>query len=284
MTTTTERSKATHNRPIEPRTGRRRGVAVSEAPEGAAHPLSNREVRTILNHALHARGIPAKACSRCFVIKGFSAFTAFSSSSDGRRSFCRQCAALRHQQLMQDEAFAEARRLEALAYYHANAPARRELASRVRKRRRRENIVKHANRVQDPNVLKRCAGKCQRTLPETEFRLDRGQPDGLRLKCRDCANRIARRDCEAAYGMPEGQTCYLCSDVISEHAQGHTDHLVPSSQGGSDAVENLWWAHEFCNVKRGNRALTDEEWQRVRGLQLAARSRRNGSISKGSSS
>ena len=272
MTTTTERGKESRNRPIEPRTGRRRGVAVSKASEAAAHPLSNREVRTVLNHALHRRGIPAKACSRCFVIKGLSAFSTFSSSSDGRRSFCRQCAALRHQELMQDEAFAEARRVEALAYYYANAPARRETASRVRKRRRRENLVKNADRVQDPNVMKRCVGQCRRTLPETAFRLDRGQPDGLRLKCRDCANRVARRACEAAYGQPEGQTCYLCEDAIVERSEANTDHLVPSSQGGPDTADNLWWAHEFCNIKRGNRPLAAMEWSRVRELQAAARS------------
>ncbi len=47
------------------RTGHGIRNASLSAPE---HPLGTREKRTAVNYALSAKGIPAKACSKCWVI------------------------------------------------------------------------------------------------------------------------------------------------------------------------------------------------------------------------
>lgn len=241
--------------------------------EHGGHPLKTRESRTAINWVLRDRGVDAKACSKCFAIKALAAFNAKKDASDGLCSYCRDCNAATHAKRMAgDPEYVERCRTFGRGYYHANASARREYSIEYRRRMRKANLAKNADRVQDPNVLKTCAGQCGRTLPETSFRLDRGMNDGLRLKCRDCADssRAARSACTAAYGDPIGQACYLCMNAITNRAIAQADHLHPTSAGGSDEASNVWWVHAFCNVSRGARPLTPEEWDRVRSLQRQA--------------
>ncbi|MCX4792557.1 HNH endonuclease [Streptomyces sp. NBC_01221] len=248
-------------------------AALQRWREQGGHPLKNRESRTAINWTLRDKSIPAKACSRCFTIKALTAYNHFASSADGLTSYCRECKAFAHaNRSATDPKYVRKNREAAVSYYHANAPARREYSSGYRRRLRKANLAKNADRVQGPNALKTCAGQCGRTLPETSFRLDRGQNDGLRTKCRDCADssRAARRACVEAYGNPIGQPCYLCMNVFASRAKVQADHLHPVSAGGPDEASNLWWAHEFCNIRRGARPLTPEEWDRARSLQRQA--------------
>ncbi|MGY5127357.1 HNH endonuclease [Streptomyces nigrescens] len=231
------------------------------------HPLAAKWLRMRFNAAMRAKGIPAKACSRCRVIKDLEAFSAYRSASDGLSSYCRICKAAAHAEKMAtDPNYVARRRAAAIAYNVANTAARR--AYRVQRDIvvRAANRAKHADRVQDPAVLKICVGRCQRLLPETAFRLDRGNSDGLRERCRDCAARVARRLCEDAYGEPKGQTCYLCGEAIASSTDAHADHLIPQSQGGEDTASNLRWTHGACNVRRGASPITPEQWQRMRLL------------------
>ena len=36
------------------------------------------------------------------------------------------------------------------------------------------------------------------------------------------------------------------------------DHIVPYSLGGSNEMDNLQWAHAFCNVSKGNRTVVED--------------------------
>ncbi|MFF3547127.1 hypothetical protein ACFYXD_35480 [Streptomyces platensis] len=251
-------------------TGRptREAALTPELPSN--HPYAVREKRTVMNYALRAKGLPVKICSRCLTVKALPAFNRYSSSSDGRSSYCRSCHADYHTRKSGDLAYLETRRRSSVAFYWANAAARRQYSADRHAVIRQINLAKNSGRVQDPNVLKRCAGQCGQLLPETEFRLDRGQPDGLRTRCRDCAGRDARRICREAYGAPAGQVCYLCLNVIASSQDAQADHLLPVSLGGPDVPSNLWWTHGFCNGSRGARALTAAEWERVRGFQRQA--------------
>lgn len=47
--------------------------------------------------------------------------------------------------------------------------------------------------------------------------------------------------------------CYHCKKVASD---GHCDHLIPLSKGGTDAIENLVWSCENCNLSKGNKIPT----------------------------
>jgi 5-methylcytosine-specific restriction endonuclease McrA len=43
-------------------------------------------------------------------------------------------------------------------------------------------------------------------------------------------------------------------ELTSPHPRSPTvDHLIPVSEGGTDAPENLRLAHRTCNTKRGTR-------------------------------
>lgn len=57
--------------------------------------LNDRRTRLNLNRALRARGVPAKACSKCFTIKGYGAFPPNKATADGRCSHCNACHAAR---------------------------------------------------------------------------------------------------------------------------------------------------------------------------------------------
>lgn len=51
---------------------------------------------------------------------------------------------------------------------------------------------------------------------------------------------VARRD---------RQICHYCHEYARD---GHVDHIVPLSKGGTDALENLVWACPSCNLSKAN--------------------------------
>lgn len=70
---------------------------------------------------------------------------------------------------------------------------------------------------------------------------------------------------EAIYDRDEW-TCQICLDPVDPHEDrrrrwGATlDHIIPVSQGGGDAPENLRLAHRWCNSVRGDlRYYTDAD-------------------------
>ena len=47
--------------------------------------------------------------------------------------------------------------------------------------------------------------------------------------------------------------CFHCS---KEADNGHCDHLIPISKGGTDAIENLVWSCKSCNISKGNKIIS----------------------------
>ncbi|WP_330479913.1 HNH endonuclease (plasmid) [Streptomyces platensis] len=252
-------------------TGRVMRHAALSGKSRGGHPFAVREIRTAMNYTLRAKGVPVKICSRCLIAKALTAYNRYRSASDGLNSYCRSCHAAGHAaKVATDPEFQAKMRANGIAYYHANSEARRRYAATYRASLRKANLLKNANRVQDPSVMRQCVGRCGLVRPETDFRLDRGEPDGLRVRCRDCAGRAARIVCAETYGAPAGKLCYLCDSVIAAASDAHVDHLLPTSRGGPDAASNLWWAHSTCNIRRGARPLTPQEWDSAHSLQRQA--------------
>lgn len=226
------------------------------------NPLANRETRTAHNHALAAQGIPAKVCSQCLETKPLAAFGKYASASDGLRSYCRACKATNHARRYATEPEYRTQHNASSVRWQKAHPDR--LHARVASRA--ANVrVRNSGKVPDPNVMKRCAGRCGQMLPETSFRLDRGQRDGLRATCRNCTN-DCRRQCRKAHGDPRGQVCYLCGETILGTRAAWVDHVVPRSKGGGDEAENLRWTHDGCNMSRQNKPLTVEQAERLERL------------------
>jgi DNA-directed RNA polymerase subunit M/transcription elongation factor TFIIS len=236
------------------------------ASGGRRHPLNTREKRTPLNYALRAKGIPAKACSMCWVIKATSQFNKKSTASDGLDPHCRTCNSAMHATRKATDAdYSRRHRESAMKSARKRYPGRRDVISQQGKKRRAEFVIKNASRVKDPNVLRRCGGQCGQMLPETEFRLNRGDKSGLRARCNHCSDawKRARQACLKAYGDPGGQCCYLCGTSIAEKSEAWVDHVIPQSQGGPDTAENVRWTHGACNLARGTKPLTPEQFQRA---------------------
>lgn len=203
----------------------------------------------------------------CWVIKSISEFNRKGTASDGLDPHCRGCNSARHAERMAtDSAYREMMRTSTRESKRRVYPIRREEIRQQVKERRRRYVVKNANRVKDPSVLRKCAGACGRVLPETEFRLDRGVNDGLRARCCYCSDawKRSRAACLKSYGDPVGLICYLCGLQIYEASVAWVDHVVPQSKGGPDTAENLRWTHDICNLRRRDYPLTPEQAERFK--------------------
>jgi hypothetical protein len=68
----------------------------------------------------------------------------------------------------------------------------------------------------------------------------------------------------------DGMICGICKEPIAKLADITFDHVVPKSKGGSDKLENLRLAHEFCNTQRGSGFFepTHQDNMQLIGLQL----------------
>jgi hypothetical protein len=53
----------------------------------------------------------------------------------------------------------------------------------------------------------------------------------------------------------DGAVCQYCG---SKAPDGHVDHIIPLSRGGTDSVDNLLWSCAFCNISKGAKSL--DEW------------------------
>lgn len=49
----------------------------------------------------------------------------------------------------------------------------------------------------------------------------------------------------------DGMICQICLEPILHRRDVTLDHITPTSRGGTDKIENLRLAHEFCNHERG---------------------------------
>ncbi|WP_052479931.1 HNH endonuclease [Streptomyces sp. NBRC 110035] len=170
--------------------------------------------------------------------------------------------------MAEDPGYREMMRKSSRESHRKFYPERRAVIQQRVKRRRLQYLAENANRVQDPKVLKRCAGQCGQMLPETEFRLNRGVAGGLRARCNHCSDacKRARRTCFEAFGDPVGQACYLCGHEIEALPDAWVDHVIPQSQSGPDTADNVRWTHELCNLSRGAKPLTPEQFQRFQRI------------------
>jgi 5-methylcytosine-specific restriction endonuclease McrA len=60
------------------------------------------------------------------------------------------------------------------------------------------------------------------------------------------------------HARTQGEPCWICHEPIDWSAAPRTprsystDHVTPTSHGGTDAMSNLRTAHYGCNSSRGN--------------------------------
>ena len=89
------------------------------------------------------------------------------------------------------------------------------------------------------------------------------EPKSRKAKKRRPGRSRLRRSAAVCVKLAErdGWVCHLCGDPIDPSAKGGhqptIDHLIPRSEGGSNAQENLKLAHRRCNQRRGNAPLLE---------------------------
>jgi 5-methylcytosine-specific restriction endonuclease McrA len=49
----------------------------------------------------------------------------------------------------------------------------------------------------------------------------------------------------------DGNMCQLCQEPMTNMDEVTVDHIQPTSQGGTDRLDNLRLVHEGCNQERG---------------------------------
>ncbi|QDU15831.1 HNH endonuclease [Gimesia maris] len=53
--------------------------------------------------------------------------------------------------------------------------------------------------------------------------------------------------------------CFYCNRFIDDSTEVQLDHLIPRSQGGTDASSNIVTSCKICNMKKSNSLLDDLE-------------------------
>lgn len=66
-----------------------------------------------------------------------------------------------------------------------------------------------------------------------------------------------RKDLRLALYLRDGLACVWCSGSVEDGVKLCLDHVIPRSEGGSNAPSNLVCACGRCNSSRGSRSIED---------------------------
>lgn len=88
-------------------------------------------------------------------------------------------------------------------------------------------------------------------------RVETWTPPWVRRRRREARPTAAARGyCTAAWQRTrlavisrDGGVCQFCGKLVIGEP-GDVDHIVPKAKGGTDALENLRYAHHACHAKR----------------------------------
>jgi 5-methylcytosine-specific restriction endonuclease McrA len=164
-----------------------------------------------------------KPCSKCETVKPLEAFKAQTTGKFGRTAACRDCENARRRANHAADPEKERQRLRAK---YAADPAR----GRSYSRQWRDSDRDRARAVSRKAEAKRRALKLDATTGDVD---------------------------EAALLDAFG-SCYLCGHELGEDT--HLDHVVPLSRGGGHCMANLRPTHATCNLRKGDRLVSELDW------------------------
>ena len=227
------------------------GVSVRSARNAAqAHKYRSRSDEQIVRDRDRLRPNGVKLCTSCTVYKPFSEFGETRTAPDGLRTYCKPCMSTRYAPATPED---RARRTE------TNRRVREKYNSRSS-----EEILSDRFRL-NPTGTKTCP-KCGSSHTFDSFYPNRRRPDGLDYQCKPCSResskvRRTHRDSWSTRGIPEA--CYVCDSATHIHS----DHVIPSSRGGSDGPSNRLPMCGRHNLSKGDTPL--EVWLRSKHPDIA---------------
>ncbi|GGY88658.1 HNH endonuclease [Streptomyces nitrosporeus] len=194
-------------------------------------PLADKKVRMRFNRAMREKGVAAKACGKCFVVKGYEAFNQNSTAPDSRRSACNACRSAANQRRYGEHG--ERLRESARRWYVGNPG--------YKARWRNKNPERYRALARHHSAVRR-ARKAATTV--ISFTHD---------------DMLADWEDHDLYG------CVFCGGPFEE-----IEHILPLSRGGEHSLANIVPSCVDCNRGAGGKHARDPwEWLAERFPNLA---------------
>lgn len=215
-----------------------------------SHPLADVRARGDFNERLKERGIPAKACSSCLVVKASAQYSPYARTKlDGRRPSCRSCRS------DQRAAKADGIRQQKRAYHAAH----------------RDEVNTH-RRDRYPEIAER---ERQRNQEWAQAYPDRARAKGQRRRATIAAAMVTSfttrglRDDWADHDLWD---CFFCAGPLTDLEDEHFYPLTPAPgvMQGAHSVENIVPACRSCNRAKGNRDPWSFLWDCLAARQNAS--------------
>ncbi|MFF8455745.1 HNH endonuclease [Streptomyces albidoflavus] len=220
--------------------------------EANTSPLADKKYRMRFNKALREKGVPAKACGTCFVVKGHGEFHGDGKRAGGRQSRCKACA------------------LSANRRWNTENPKRQAEYSRRWRKENRERVAEaqrhyHGeNREQRAEYSRRWHAENRERVAQNHRRWREANPELVaehtrRRRARKAAATVTPftpADLRADWEEHDLYGCFYCGGPAEPL---HVDHFYPLNPADEDAapgphaVDNLVPACETCNTSKGNR-------------------------------
>ena len=212
-------------------------------------------------------GKQRKRCTGCGEVKRLTEYHRDARRKDGRKSSCRACEAT------YQHAYSRSHREEIAAKNRAYAPVYREAHKEeivVRERAYREThkaeiaaknrSYREANR-EELDAYNRAYHEAHReeivARKRAYLQTRRGRAgslaDSSRRRARPGGQELTAGVMQEVQSAAGGICCY-CGEPFDD---GHIDHIIPVSKGGTNDRENLVYCCAFCNMSKGAKLLED---------------------------
>ncbi|MHC8421722.1 hypothetical protein ACH121_18195 [Streptomyces sp. NB004] len=232
--------------------------------------LSDRATRMRVNKRFREKGIPAKVCGKCFVVKGHEAFHIHRQTPDGRNAYCQPCT-----------------RAKAAAWYRTNTDRALEASrqryetdrDRIKERERRRRVEQRAtegregrartlgwrlaNRMfRESGVPVKICGGCRVGKWHGDFSADQTKADGQSYRCKECAGSAGRdwydanRDRHAVNGR-RWQAANREKVRASNQARRARAALVPTEPFTAADLRHDWEDHDLYSCFYCGGSLAD---------------------------
>ncbi|MFF5760765.1 HNH endonuclease [Streptomyces longwoodensis] len=240
--------------------------------------LSDKATRRRVNKRFRERGIPAKVCGKCFVVKGHAAFHAHRKATDGRAHDCKACACARTRQWTADNPERKAATDAAYRATHHDALSTRSREYYTRNRDRiaeysaayyRENKDRHRERNrrwvrENPERFAAIQRRYRSANPgKAVVRAQKRRA----IKAEATVTPFTARDLRHDWEDHDLWSCFFCGGSLTDAFDvEHFYPLVPDDEDaepGPHALFNLVPSCPACNRGRDGKH-SKEPWQFLR--------------------